>query len=134
VDEMENKKSAPAKQTAGLHIHEEEQPTEAAQLMIVFVPVASGRRPWNERMGRWLLRRISPSRETPANLSADLVPDRAGGQAEGADVPGARGDAFITALYLEAEKTRLLHEPSFDTDRGLQRFNAWLDGQIEPSA
>jgi DNA-binding FadR family transcriptional regulator len=40
---------------------------------------------------------------------------------------GAPHDAIFTALYLGAEQTRLPHEPSYDVERGLQRFSTWLD-------
>ena len=45
------------------------------------------------------------------------------------DIPGESDDAIFTALYFGAEQTQLPHEPSYDVDRGLQRFSAWLDDQ-----
>ena len=47
----------------------------------------------------------------------------------------APGDAVLTALtafYLAAEQAMQPDEPSFDVDRGLQRFSAWLDDHTEP--
>jgi hypothetical protein len=40
-------------------------------------------------------------------------------------------DNVIAALYLEAEQVCLSHETPYDTDDGLQRFNAWLDDQMD---
>ena len=45
---------------------------------------------------------------------------------------GTPGDALLTALYLEAEETRLPNEPAYDVDEGLQRFSSWLDGRATP--
>ena len=60
---------------------------------------------------------------------ADRDSGRAGDPAGVTDAPD---DAFLTALYLEAEQTRLPHEPPYDVDRGLRRFCAWLDDEAEP--
>ena len=45
---------------------------------------------------------------------------------------GVPGDAVFAALYFAAEQTRLPHEPSYDVERGLQRFSAWLDDHTDP--
>lgn len=47
---------------------------------------------------------------------------------------GAPEDAIFTALYSGAEQTRLPHEPSYDVERGLQRFSAWLDDHTRTPA
>jgi len=46
----------------------------------------------------------------------------------------APDDAIFTALYFGAEQTRLPHEPTYDVERGLQRFSAWLDDRTRTSA
>jgi hypothetical protein len=52
----------------------------------------------------------------------------------GSPQPGPPDDVLITALYLEAERTRLPHEPPYHVERGLQRFSTWLDNEAEPQA
>jgi len=42
---------------------------------------------------------------------------------------GTPDDRLFTALFLAAEQTQLPHEPQYDVDAGLRRFDSWLDEQ-----
>jgi hypothetical protein len=103
-----------------------EEPTEGAELKIFLTPHHSGKRGWITALGRW----ASMVRRPVQTSASNDMPSRAAYLT----VALRRSDTILTAFYLEAEQARLPHEPPYDVDRGLRRFNAWLDGPIEPSA
>ncbi len=47
------------------------------------------------------------------------------------DTTGTPEDQIITSLFVQAEQTRLPRECSHDEEAALQRFNAWLDNNVE---
>jgi hypothetical protein len=63
-----------------------------------------------------------------ADAELEIIVDARHGQARGPD------DALLTAFYLQAEQTRVLAEPHYDVEEGLQRFSIWLDEQTGMSA
>ena len=70
-----------------------------------------------------------PAGRLPAGSASSQDSDWVRGPVE---VTGEASDVFLTALYLEAERTCLPNESPYDVDRGLQRFRAWLEDEVEP--
>jgi hypothetical protein len=98
-----------------------EAPTSAAELYIVLQPATEARDAALAATGH----AIRPWRIP--GLFHRWAQDRSHGRT--ADAPD---DAVLAAFYLAAEQAPQSDEPSYHVDRGLQRFSAWLDDQIEP--
>ncbi len=98
-----------------------EAPSSAADLVIVLQPDTEARAAPLDMAAHvislWRIPRLLPRR------------DRGGSHGRAA---GAPGDAVLAAFYLAAEQAPQPDEPSYHVDRGLQRFSAWLDDQMEP--
>lgn len=97
-----------------------EYPTAKAELTILLVDVHGRTGPvlWSGK--RRFVPRLWLARVQPRRLIARPA------------APVQASNLFLTALYLEAEQTRLPYELPYDAATGLRRFSAWLDGEAEP--
>jgi hypothetical protein len=110
-----------------------EMPSDRAELVIMLRDERGERVVWQHTRTARLAWFTSLLRWGMGSGGGTARADRDSGRAgDPVGVTDAPDDAFLTALYLEAEQTRLPHEPPYDVDRGLRRFSAWLDEEAEP--
>jgi len=116
-----------------------EMPSAHAALKIILVdeprlrePIVYAGRPAG-RTGegvRWFLKVRDRWRHPGRGQRAGSRMGRPAAAEDPVTAPGTPDDV-IAALYLEAEQVCLPHETPYDMDGGLQRFNAWLDDQMD---